>query len=127
MKKSEITLKNKATLDLVKELKNMKNIEDLGTAVLESSHQFYLLIQSILKEKYNFDDKDLKGLNQEVTHAVEGLAYLEEKGLHPLSGHSIDEMVNVTVNHYQTLKAARAGLALPTDKEATRLLYGKKK
>jgi hypothetical protein len=119
--------KQNVALDLAKEVKQMKNVEDLGTAILHSSHQFYLLIQSILKEKYNFDDKDLKDLNQEVAHSVETLAYLEEKGLNPLSAHSIDQMVDVAVNHYQMLKAARAGINLPTSPEAMKLLYGKKK
>jgi hypothetical protein len=122
-----LPIKQEATLDLVKELKSMKNVEDLGTAVLQSSHQFYLLIQSILKEKYGFNDTHLKDLNQEVAHAVEGLAYLEEKGLHPLSGNSIDQMVDVTINHYDVLKAARAGIELPTSKDAMKVLYGKKK
>lgn len=130
MKKSrkdkDIVVTSKVTLDLVKELKQMENVEDLGTSVLRSAHQFYLVIQSILKEKYAFDDKELKSLNKEVAHAVEGLSYFEQKGLHPLSAHSIDELVDVTVNHYTTLKAARAGLELPSDKDAAKLLMGKK-
>jgi hypothetical protein len=138
MKKSKaITVKNpdqtgmvldrgKTTLNLVKELKDMKNVEDLGTAVLQSSHQFYMLIQSLLKEKYGFSDKHLKELNKEVTHAVEGLAYFEERGLNPLSTHSIDQMVDVTLNHYDMLKAGRAGIELPTNQDAARLLMKKK-
>lgn len=126
MKKSN-ALQKKTTLNLVKDLKKMENVEDLGTAVLQSSHQFYLLIQSILKEKYSFEDEDLKNLNQEVTRAVEGLAYFEEKGLNPLSAHSIDQLVDVTVNHYQMLKAARSGLELPSDPDAIKLLINKKK
>lgn len=120
------TDKPETALNLVTELKSMKNVEDLGTAVLRSSHQFYLLIQSLLKERYDFKDKDLKDLNKEVARAVEGLAYFEQKGLHPLSAHSIDDLVSVTVNHYQTLKAARAGLELPSDKEALKFLTGEK-
>ena len=123
----DIVVQNQVTLNLVKELKQMENVEDLGTSVLRSAHQFYLVIQSILKEKYAFDDKNLKDLNKEVTHAVEGLGYFEQKGLHPLSAHSIDDLVGVTVNHYQTLKAARAGLELPSDKEALKFLIGEKK
>lgn len=125
-KKLQIT-KAGAGMNLVKELKSMENVEDLGTAVLQSSHQFYLLIQSLLKQRYDFSDKELKDLNKEVTHAVEGLAWLEEKGLHPLSAHSIDGMVDVTLNHYKVLKAARSGLELPSDPNAIKLLYGKKK
>lgn len=128
MKKSKkLALQNQTTLNLVKELKQMENVEDLGSAVLHSAHQFYLVIQSILKDKYGFDDTHLKELNQEITHAVEGLGYFETKGLHPLSAHSIDDLVNVTVHDYQRLKAARSGLELPTDEEATKLLYPNKK
>ena len=127
MKKSKALTKKTQPMSLVKELKKMENVEDLGSAVLHSSHQFYLLIQSILKAKYGFSDKHLQDLNKEVTHAVEGLAWFEEKGLNPLSAHSIDQMVNITMNHYTMLKAGRAGLELPTDKQAAKLLFGKKK
>lgn len=123
----DIVKQNSVTLDLVTELKSMENVEDLGTSVLRSAHQFYLVIQSILKEKYSFEDKELKDLNQEVAHAVEGLGYFEQSGLHPLSAHSIDQLVDVTVNHYTTLKAARSGIELPVDKSAAKLLMGDKK
>jgi hypothetical protein len=126
-KPEDSIVQSKITLDLVKELKEMKNVEDLGTSVLRSAHQFYLVIQSILKERYSFDDKELKELNKEVAHAVEGLGYFEQNGLHPLSAHSIDELVDVTVNHYTTLKAARSGIELPVDKTAAKLLMGNKK
>ncbi len=130
--KNKIIKKGKAKLVTKKNLgaelvKIIENQEDMATAVLHSSHQFYLLIQSILKAKYGFSDKHLGELNQEVTHAVEGLAWFEEKGLNPLSAHSIDQMVDVTINHYSMLKAGRAGLALPTDQEAAKVLMGKKK
>ena len=121
------TDKPEVALNLVTELKSMKNVEDLGTAVLRSSHQFYLLIQSLLKERHGFDDKDLKDLNKEVARAVEGLAYFEQKGLHPLSAHSIDGLVDVTVNHYKTLKSARTGLKLQSDKDAFKFLTGENK
>ena len=127
MKKSRALTKKTQPMSLVKELKKMENVEDLGSAVLHSSHQFYLVIQSILKEKYGFSDKHLQDLNKEVTHAVEGLGYFESKGLHPLSAHSIDDLAKVTIYDYQRLKAARSGLELPTDKEAAKLLFGKKK
>lgn len=127
MKKTKALTKKTQPMSLVKELKKMKNVEDLGTAVMHSSFQFYMLIQSILKEKYGFSDKHLADLNKEVTHAVEGLAWFEEKGLNPLSAHSIDQMVDVTMNHYTMLKAGRAGLALPTDQEAAKVLMGKKR
>ena len=113
-------------ISLVKELKKMNNVEDLGTAMMHSSQQLYLLIQDILRTKYDFTEKELKELNQEVTHAVEGLAYFEEKGLNPMTPTSIAQMVDVTMNHYKTFQAARSGLTLPTSKEATKLLEGKK-
>ena len=116
-----------AGLSLVKELKEMKNVEDLGTAIYQSSEQFYLLIQSILQEKYGFSDTHLKELNEEVRKAVEGLAWFEDKGLNPLSVKSVAQLTDVTMNHYQTLKAAKAGLELPTSKEALKILMGKKK
>jgi hypothetical protein len=108
-------------------VKRIEKQEDMANAVIHASHQFYLLIQSILKEKYGFDDKHLRDLNKEVTRAVEGLAWFEEKGLNPLSAHSIDQLVDVTLNHYAMLKAARAGILLPTNKEAAKVLMGKKK
>lgn len=116
-----------AGLSLVEEIKSMESIEDLGTSIYQTSHQFYLVIQSILQAKFGFDEKELKDLNQEVTKAIEGLAYFEDKGLHPLSVHSAGQLVDVTMNHYETLKAARSGLELPTSKQASKLLHGDKK
>jgi hypothetical protein len=122
-----LPVKQKVTLDLVKEIKSMKGVEDLGTAMLESAHQFNMITQTILKQKYGFSDTHLKEFNEEVKHALEGLVYVEEKGLNPLSGYSMDQLIDVTLNHYQMLKAARAGLSLPTDQEAAKLLMKKKK
>ena len=126
IKKEETTLvtKKNAGAEIVARI-NSK--EDMVTAVYQSSHQFYLLIQSLLKEKFNFDDDDLKNLNKEVTKAVEGLAYFEEKGLHPLSGHSLDQLVDVSMHHWDVLKAARSGLELPVNKKAAKLLMEEKK
>lgn len=132
MKKSQITKKAENIIvdkknvgsELVKRIQTQ---EDMSNAILQSSHQFYLLLQSLLKDQFNFDDKDLKRLNKEVTHAVEGLAYFEDNGLHPLSGRALDDLINVTVRHYEQLKANRAGLELPTNPKAFKLLYGKKK
>ena len=126
VKKSETKLVTKKNVgsELVK---RVENTEDMGTAVIKSAHQFYLLIQSILKAKYGFSDKHLTEFNKEVARAVEGLAYFEEKGLNPLSAYSLDQLAGVSLNHYQMLKAARSGLTLPTDKEAAKLLMGKKK
>lgn len=121
-----LPIKQKVTLDLVKELKSMKNVEDLGTAVLEAAHQFNMITQSLLKQKYGFSDAHLKEFNEEVKHALEGLSYVESKGLNPLSGYSMDQLINITLNHYNMLKAARAGIELPTSKDAFKFLNGKK-
>ena len=103
-------------------IKRIETKEDMANATIRASHQFYMLIQSLLKSKYGFDDKELKNLNHEVAHAVEGLQYFEDKGLNQLSAYSLDQLADVTLNHYDQLKAARAGLELPTDKNAVKLL-----
>ena len=121
---TKLVTKKNAGAELVK---RVENTEDMGTAVYRSAHQFYLLLQSLLKDEFNFNDNDLKNLNKSVTKAVEGLAYFEEKGLHPLSGHSLDQLVSVTQHHYQTLRAARSGLELPVNKKAAKLLMEEKK
>ena len=126
IKKEETTLvtKKNAGAEIVARINNK---EDMVTAVYRSAHQFNLLTQSILKQKFNFEDRDLVELNKEITKAVEGLAYFEEKGLHPLSGHSLDQLVDVTVRHWDVLKAARSGLELPVNKKAAKLLMEEKK
>ena len=116
---TELVTKKNVGATLVAKIQNQ---EDQANAVIRSSHQFYLLIQSLLKDQFNFDDKDLKDLNKSVTKAVEGLAYFEEKGLLPLSAGSLDQLVEVTQHHYEQLKADRAGIFLPTDKKAAKLL-----
>lgn len=112
-----------AGLILSEELKKMENVEHLGTSIYHTSQQFYLLIQSILLDKYGFTEKQLKELNVEVKKAVEGLAWFEEKGLNPLSPYSIAQLVDVTLHHYQEFKANKAGIELPTNKRAAKLLH----
>lgn len=109
-------------LALASEVKKMKNVEDLGTSIYHTNQQVYLLIQSILQKKFEFTEEDLKILNQEVTKAVEGLEWFEEKGLNPMSVESIGQLVNITMHHYHQFKATRAGIALPESKEAKKLL-----
>lgn len=111
-----------AGISLVKELKNMENVEDLGTSIYHTSNQFYLLIQSILREKYEFDEEQLKQLNKDVTKAVEALAWFEEKGLNPMQPSTIAQLTDIVLNHYNQFKAAKAGITLPTSKEAKKLL-----
>jgi D-alanyl-D-alanine dipeptidase len=106
-------------------MQSLKNVEDLATATMHTSQQFYFLIQDLLRNKFMFDDHDLKELHQEVTRAVEGLAWFEEKGLTPLSPHSIGQLVDVTLHHYQEFKAKKAGIELPHSKVANNLLQGK--
>jgi hypothetical protein len=117
--------KENVGIELVKELKQMKNVEDLGTSIYHTSQQMYMLIQDLLRMKFNFTPQELKELHQEVTKAVEGLAWFEEKGLSPLSPDSIGKLVDVTLNHYNEFKAAKAGISLPNSKSATKLLEGK--
>lgn len=116
-----ITPKN-AGINLVNELKTMSNVEDLGSSIYKTSQQFYLLIQSILKAKYDFSEKQLSDLNKEVTKAVEALAWFEEKGLNPISARSVAQLVDVTLNHYNQFKAAKSGIVLPTSSIAKKLL-----
>jgi hypothetical protein len=111
-----------AGLSLVKELKKMENVEDLGTSIYHTSNQFYLLLQSILREKHNFTEEDLKKLNKEVIVAVEGLHWFEEKGLNPMQPSTIAQLTDIVLNHYDAFKAAKAGIALPTGREAKKLL-----
>lgn len=111
-----------AGMSLVKELKKMSNVEDLGTSMYHTSQQFYLLIQSILRDKHNFSEEDLKKLNKEVTVAVEGLAWFEEKGLNPMQPSTIAQLTDIVLNHYGAFKAAKSGITLPTSNEAQKLL-----
>lgn len=126
-KESEIIKGTKWTTELVDKTDKIESTEDLANTMLAASHQFNLLSQSILQQKFGFTDKDLNDFNRELAHSLESLAYFETKGLHPLSLHSLNEVVDITMNNYQKIKAARAGLTLPTDKDAAKLLYGKKK
>ena len=61
---TELVTKKNVGAKLVAKIQNQ---EDQVNAVIRSSHQFYLLIQSLLKDQFNFDDKDLKELNKSVT------------------------------------------------------------
>ena len=103
----------------------MKNVEDLGSSIYQTTQQFYLIIQSLLKDKYSFTDEELKSLNQEITKAVEALAWFEEKGLHPISPNMVEQLTDVTLRHYQEFKASKAGIALPTGDQASKLLKKK--
>ena len=109
-------------LSLAKELKDFSNVEDLGTSMYHTSQQFYLIIQDLLRREFNFEEKDLSRLNREVIKGIEGLDWFEEKGLNPLSVDAVGQLVNVTLNHYQQFKAAKAGISLPVAKEARKLL-----
>ena len=111
-------------MELAKELKSMKNVEDLGSSIYQTQQQMYLLIQDLLRTKFNFTDKELKDLHQEVTRAVEGLAWFEEKGLTPLSVHSIAQLTDVTLHHYNEFKAKKAGIELPSSMTAKKLIEG---
>lgn len=130
MKKTQTISKyvdpKKVGLELAKEVKKMENVEDLGTAIYHTNNQMYLLIQEILRKKFEFSEKDLKELHQEATRAVEGLAWFEDKGLSPMSLHSIGQLVDVTLNHFEQFKAARAGIELPSSPSARKLLENKK-
>ena len=117
----------KWTIELIDKTNKIATTEDLANTMIQTSHQFNLVTQSILQQKFGFDDKDLKDFNKELSHALEGLAFFEDKGLHPMSLHSLNQVVDVSLNNYQVLRAARAGLELPTDKEANKLLMGKSK
>jgi len=114
--------KTKWTVDLVDRTDKIATTEDLATTMIQTAHQFNLMTQSILQNKFGFTDKELKDFNNELAHALEGLAYFEEKGLHPLSLYSLNQVVDITMNNYKVLKAARSGISLIADKDAAKLL-----
>src|ERR1035437_10840092 len=74
-----------AGLVLATAAKELKNVEDLGTAAIQTGLQFTLAIEDILANEFGFTDSDLKKLEGRLKVSLSTLAQLESKGFNILS------------------------------------------
>lgn len=127
-KSSELSIQvspKNAGIKLAEEVKKMESVEDLGTSIYQTNQQFYLVIQSLLVQKFNFTEDALKGLHTEVTKALESLASFEDRGLVPLSYHDVGILTDLVLNKFTDMKVKRIGFDVPNAIETKRIKRGK--
>lgn len=75
-------------------VKEMDNVEDLGTAAMESGQEMLLVIYDCLRRYHGWEDPEIIRLSSEVTDVLTGAKEYEESGLSMLTPYTINQLGN---------------------------------
>ena len=116
--------------------------EDLGNTVLSTSQEFLLVIEDVLRRKFDFTEDDFKKLHNEIKPILKGVTEFEKDGLNLTSLHDIEMigdmiegtsigglLTEIALSRAQKERLNRAGIDTPTLPGATpfikKMLKGK--
>lgn len=92
---------------------SVKEIERIGSTILQTNQQVILLIEQILWSDFKFDEKQLNMLRNKIKEGLTNLVYLEGVVQRPLQLKDIAQIVELGKENYLLEQAKDAGIILP--------------
>lgn len=105
MKKTKAITKRNMGAALVKEV---KKVEDIGTAMMQTSQEFTLCVEEVLKKKFGFTPDQLKLFEQELRYILAITREVEQSGLSVLGPHDMAEVGKIAAMREVRLKIDKA-------------------
>lgn len=91
----------------------MANVEDIGTAMMQSAQEFLLVIEDALIRHHGWKEEEIKKLHEEITPVLQGVAEYEKHGLSLLSPASIEIVAEIAQARLVKEQAWRKGEDTP--------------
>ena len=88
-------------------------LEEKGTAVLRWNTEFLILVEELLRKKFNFSEKDLEKLEQNIKETLPHLHKMSLEGLVLLRPADMNAALGVIEENEKMLKKERSGILLP--------------
>jgi hypothetical protein len=111
---SKKQIKNKSELVLSDDhVKAIKKVENVANAQMQASQQFLLATEEVLQREFDFNEEQLRHLEEKLRYMLVSLADVERKGLSILSindMHSIGEIAEIRQKREEE---KQTGIALP--------------
>ena len=102
--------------------KGFKELERIGTTILEVNKQVILLEEQILAREFHFDEKQLNRFRNLIKQGLLELEMLTREQHHPLDLKEIDVVVDLAKDHYGMLMAKDMNFLLPDKKQAQKII-----
>ena len=91
----------------------IKEVERVGTSMMETAQQMILLTEQILIRDFNFTEEQLQHLEEQQRIMLSTLADVERSGLSVLSIHDMEKVAEIAQGRYNRLLEKDTGIALP--------------
>ena len=102
--------------------KGFKELERIGTTILETNKQVILLEEQILQREFHFDEKQLNRFRNLIKQGLLDLELITHEQHHPLSIKEIDTVVDLAKDHYAMLIAKDMNFLLPDKKQTEKII-----
>lgn len=94
----------------------IKDVERVGTAMMQVGQQMILVTEQILIEDFGFTEEQLQHLEEKQRQMLVTLAEVERKGLSVLSMHDMQSVAELAQIRHDRLLEKETGLILPKGK-----------
>lgn len=104
-----------------KHIAAFKEVERVGTSMMETAQEYTLAIEQILVEDFNFTEEQLRHMEERLREMLVTLADIERSGLSILSVHDMELVGEIAKMRYNRLLSKDSGIALPTEGQVKKL------
>lgn len=91
----------------------IKDVERVGTSMMQVGQQMILVTEQILIEDFGFTEEQLQHLEERQRQMLSTLAEVERKGLSVLSMHDMESVAELANIRYNRLLEKETGIVLP--------------